>query len=46
MLIAATLVSTSFTVGRAIAPELDPAVLTFIRFAIAALCFAPWIHYP
>jgi len=45
MLIAATLVSTSFTVGRAIAPELDPAVLTFIRFAIAALCFAPWIHY-
>lgn len=45
MLLAATLVSTSFTVGRAITAELDPAVLTFIRFAIAALVFAPWIHF-
>jgi drug/metabolite transporter (DMT)-like permease len=44
MLLSATLVSTSFTVGAAITAALDPAVLTLIRFALAALLFAPWIY--
>ena len=42
--IAAVLVSTSFTVGKAIAAGLDPAVLTLIRFILAALLFSPYIH--
>jgi len=45
MLVCATLVSTSFIVGAAIAEELDPAVLTFVRFVIASILFGPWIHY-
>lgn len=44
MVVAATLVSTSFTVGAAIARELDPAILTFIRFTLAACIFGPWVH--
>ncbi len=45
MLLAATLVSTSFTVGAAITAELDPAVLTFVRFTLAACIFGPWVYY-
>jgi len=44
MLVAATLVSTSFTVGKAIADGLDPAILTLVRFLIASLLFLPYIH--
>ncbi|MFP7755517.1 DMT family transporter [Thermodesulfobacteriota bacterium B35] len=44
MLMAAGLVSTSFTVGKAIAPGLDPAVLTLFRFLIAALLMLPWVR--
>lgn len=44
MLVAATLVSTSFTVGKAIADGMDPAILTLIRFLIAALLFLPYIY--
>ncbi|HSL39182.1 MAG TPA: DMT family transporter [Desulforhopalus sp.] len=43
MVVAATLVSTSFTVGRAITHGLDPAVLTLLRFFLAAVLFAPYI---
>lgn len=45
MLVAATLVSTSFTVGKAIATGLDPAILTLIRFTLASLLFMPYIHW-
>ena len=44
MLGAATLVSTSFTVGKAIASGLDPIILTLIRFILAALLFLPYIQ--
>jgi drug/metabolite transporter (DMT)-like permease len=43
MLITAALVSTSFTVGKAITTGMDPAVLTLVRFLLAALLFLPWI---
>lgn len=45
MLIAAILVSTSFTVGAAITKALDPVLLTLARFTVAALVFAPWIFF-
>jgi drug/metabolite transporter (DMT)-like permease len=45
MVVCATLVSTSFTVGAAITAELDPAVLTLLRFVFAALILAPYIHF-
>jgi len=45
MLLAATLVATSFIVGKVITPFLDPAVLTLIRFVLAALLFAPYVAY-
>jgi drug/metabolite transporter (DMT)-like permease len=44
MVISAILVSTSFTVGAAITSELDPAVLTLVRFTLAACIFGPWVH--
>ncbi|MDW7774599.1 MAG: DMT family transporter [Desulfobulbaceae bacterium] len=44
MLAAATLVSTSFTVGKAIAPGMDPAILTLVRFILASLLFLPYIY--
>ncbi len=44
MVISATLVSTSFIVGAAITAELDPAVLTLVRFTLAACIFGPWVH--
>jgi drug/metabolite transporter (DMT)-like permease len=43
MLVAAGLVSTSFTVGKAIAPGMDPAALTLVRFIVAALLFLPYV---
>lgn len=43
MLVAAVLVSTSFVVGAAITHALDPAVLTLVRFLMAAVFFAPYI---
>lgn len=45
ILLSTTLVATSFTVGKAIAPTLDPAVLVLLRFCIAVILFAPLIHY-
>ncbi|MBU1566460.1 MAG: DMT family transporter [Proteobacteria bacterium] len=45
MVFAAILVSTSFTVGAAITRELDPVVLTFIRFTLAAAIFGPFVHF-
>ncbi len=44
MVVASILVSTSFTVGAAITAELDPAVLTLVRFTIAACIFGPWVY--
>ncbi len=43
MLLTATLVSTSFVVGKAIADGLDPAVLTLLRFVAASILFLPYI---
>jgi drug/metabolite transporter (DMT)-like permease len=34
------LISTSFTVGEAIAPDIDPVVLTWLRFGFSAIIFA------
>ena len=45
MLIAAIIVSTSFTVGAAIASGLDPAILTLIRFLLASIFFLPYIYW-
>ncbi len=45
MVIAAILVSTSFTVGAAITRELDPAILTFVRFTLAAALFGPVVYF-
>jgi len=44
MVVSATLVSTSFTVGAAIAADLDPAVLTLLRFLLASVILAPLIR--
>ncbi|MDD2464091.1 MAG: DMT family transporter [Desulfobulbus sp.] len=44
MLFSAFLVSTSFTVGKAITPTLDPVVLTLLRFLLATLLFTPYVH--
>ncbi len=44
MVLAAILVSTSFTVGAAITRGLDPIVLTLVRFALAAVLFGPLVH--
>ncbi len=43
MLVSAFLVSTSFTVGKAITPTLDPVVLTLLRFLLATLLFSPYV---
>jgi len=45
MLAAAALVSTSFTVGKAIAAGLDPILLTLIRFVLASLLFLPYVAW-
>ena len=41
MLIAAIIVSSSFTVGKAITYGLEPSVLLLVRYIIAAVCLAP-----
>jgi drug/metabolite transporter (DMT)-like permease len=43
MIVSATLVSTSFTVGAAITSYLDPAILTLVRFMLAVALFGPWV---
>lgn len=43
MVVCATLVSTSFVVGEHIAKDLDPAVLTLVRFVLAASFLFPVI---
>lgn len=45
MIICASLVSTSFTVGEAIAADLDPLVLTFVRFVLAVIVLAPYLYF-
>ncbi len=45
MLLTAGLVSISFTVSKAIAGGMDPAVLVLVRFVLAALLFLPFIIY-
>ncbi len=45
MLCCAVLVSGSFPVVAAISGDLDPSVLTLIRFALASVLFAPLIWY-
>ncbi len=45
MLLCAALVSASFPVGAAISHDLDPGVLTLIRFFAASLLFAPLIWF-
>ncbi len=45
MTISAILVSTSFTVGAKITSGLDPAILTLVRFSVAACLFGPWVHF-
>ncbi len=40
MLVFTFLISTSFTVGRRISPELDPLVITLLRFCLALVLFA------
>lgn len=41
MVLAAVIVSSSFTVGEAITRGLDPAVLLLIRYLVATICLAP-----
>lgn len=43
MVISSVLVSTSFTVGKAITEGLDPAILILIRFFLAAIIFLPYV---
>ena len=43
MLMATALVATSFPIGAAITNGLDSLVLTFLRFALAALLLAPFV---
>ena len=45
LLLCAALVSGSFPVVAAISNDLDPIVLTLIRFALASVLFAPFIWY-
>lgn len=45
MMIATALVATSFPVGAAITNGLDSLVLTFLRFALAALLLAPFVAW-
>ncbi len=43
MLLSATLVSTSFTVGAAIANQVDPIILTLLRFIFASALLLPYV---
>ncbi|MCW8916102.1 MAG: DMT family transporter [Magnetovibrio sp.] len=44
-LFASVLVSTSFVVVSSIAPMMDSAVLTFLRFTLASILFAPIVYW-
>lgn len=44
MLISSFLVATSFPVAKAITLHMNPGVLTAVRFLLASLLFAPYIH--
>lgn len=44
MLLASFLVATSFPVAKEITPLMDPGVLTAVRFLLATLLFAPYVH--
>lgn len=43
LVISTSLVTTSFTVGKAITPTLDPVVLSLVRFIVATALFAPYV---
>ncbi len=43
MVLAAIVVSSSFTVGEAITHGLDPAVLLLVRYLVAVICLAPMV---
>lgn len=43
--LATTLIATSFPVGEAISPGLDPFVLTFLRFALAAVVIGLFVGW-
>ncbi len=45
MLLSASLVASSFIVGKAITPFLDPEILTLIRFLLATVLFAPYVSF-
>jgi len=45
MLLTALLIGTSFTVSKAIAAGMDPAVLTLLRFVVATVLFLPLIAW-
>ncbi|MFC1673555.1 DMT family transporter [Pseudomonadota bacterium] len=45
MTVVTVLVATSFPVGAAITNGLDPVVLTFLRFVLAAVLFAPIVAW-
>jgi drug/metabolite transporter (DMT)-like permease len=45
MLLARGLIAISFPVGAAITHGLEPAMLTLLRFALAALLFAPFLFF-
>jgi len=45
MVLAVAIVASSFPVGAAITHGLDPAPLTLLRFALAALLFAPIVYF-
>jgi len=45
MLLATVLVATSFPVGAAITNEMDSLVITFLRFVLAAILFAPIVAW-
>ncbi len=45
ILFSTTLVATSFTVGKAIAPALDPGIIILLRFICAACFFMPYIQW-
>lgn len=44
MVVSSFLVATSFPVAKAITPLMNPGVLTAVRFLLASLLFAPYIH--
>jgi drug/metabolite transporter (DMT)-like permease len=44
MVICSVLVASSFTVGAAITGGLDPAVLTLVRFVLAAVLLGPYVR--